>query len=62
MIFLIRHDESKVNRLRSFLSWKDVRKNVKAEKNPGIDEDMLEEGVDKAVKVKKMRVGPQEFD
>ncbi|KAI9304931.1 transcription initiation factor IID, 18kD subunit-domain-containing protein [Cunninghamella echinulata] len=29
IIFLIRHDHAKVNRLRSFLSWKDVRKNTK---------------------------------
>jgi transcription initiation protein SPT3 len=29
LIFLIRHDKSKVSRLKTFLSWKDVRKNVK---------------------------------
>ncbi|TKA50818.1 hypothetical protein B0A49_11404 [Cryomyces minteri] len=29
LIFLIRHDKAKVSRLRTFLSWKDVRKNVK---------------------------------
>ncbi|KAF9896193.1 Transcription initiation protein spt3 [Lobosporangium transversale] len=29
LIFLIRHDRPKVNRLRTYLSWKDVRKNVK---------------------------------
>ncbi|KAG0251477.1 Transcription initiation protein spt3 [Actinomortierella ambigua] len=29
LIFLIRHDRSKVNRLRTYLSWKEVRKNVK---------------------------------
>lgn len=29
IIFLIRHDKSKVNRLRTYLSWKDLRKNAK---------------------------------
>lgn len=29
LIFVIRHDKAKVNRLRTYLSWKDVRKNAK---------------------------------
>lgn len=29
LIFIIRHDRAKVNRLRTYLSWKDVRKNAK---------------------------------
>ncbi|KAG5513628.1 hypothetical protein PMAC_000666 [Pneumocystis sp. 'macacae'] len=29
LIFLIRHDKPKVNRLKTYLSWKDVRKNAK---------------------------------
>lgn len=29
VIFLIRHDRAKVNRLRTYLSWKDVRKNAR---------------------------------
>lgn len=29
LIFLIRYDRGKVNRLRTYLSWKDVRKNAK---------------------------------
>ncbi|SCW02870.1 LAFE_0F16094g1_1 [Lachancea fermentati] len=29
VIFLIRHDRAKVNRLRTYLSWKDLRKNAK---------------------------------
>lgn len=38
LIFLIRHDQAKVSRLRTFLSWKDVRKNVKdSEENKGDD-------------------------
>lgn len=36
LIFLIRHDRAKVNRLRTYLSWKDVRKNAKdSEGAPG---------------------------
>lgn len=35
MIFLIRHDKQKVERLISFLSWKDVRKNVKDSDDKG---------------------------
>lgn len=29
LIFLVRYDRAKVNRLRTYLSWKDVRKNAK---------------------------------
>ena len=29
LIFLIRTDRAKVNRLKTYLSWKDVRKNAK---------------------------------
>ncbi|PKI83504.1 Spt3p [Malassezia vespertilionis] len=29
LLFLIRYDRAKVNRLRTYLSWKDVRKNAK---------------------------------
>jgi len=35
LIFLIRHDKAKVSRLRTFLSWKDVRKNVKDSDDKG---------------------------
>lgn len=35
MIFLIRHDKAKVNRLRTYLSWKDVRKNAKDQDGGG---------------------------
>jgi len=45
LIFLIRHDRAKVSRLRTFLSWKDVRKSAKesedkagANGNEAIDE------------------------
>lgn len=33
LIFVIRHDKAKVNRLRTYLSWKDVRKNAKDQEN-----------------------------
>lgn len=35
LIFLIRDDRAKVNRLRTYLSWKDVRKNAKDTDGPG---------------------------
>ncbi len=40
LIFLIRHDQAKVSRLRTFLSWKDVRKNVKDSDDKGGDADI----------------------
>ncbi|KAI5463360.1 transcription initiation factor IID, 18kD subunit-domain-containing protein [Mariannaea sp. PMI_226] len=40
LIFLIRHDQAKVSRLRTFLSWKDVRKNVKDSDDKGADADL----------------------
>ena len=42
VIFLIRDDRGKVNRLRTYLSWKDVRKKEKDEK----DDDDLAGDVD----------------
>ncbi|GAM86495.1 hypothetical protein ANO11243_045090 [Dothideomycetidae sp. 11243] len=35
LIFLIRHDRAKVSRLRTFLSWKDVRKSAKDSEDKG---------------------------
>lgn len=35
LIFLIRHDRAKVSRLRTFLSWKDVRKSAKDQDDKG---------------------------
>ncbi|KAI9741422.1 MAG: Transcription initiation protein spt3 [Claussenomyces sp. TS43310] len=40
LIFLIRHDSAKVSRLRTFLSWKDVRKNVKETDDKGGEADI----------------------
>ncbi|ORX48298.1 TFIID-18kDa-domain-containing protein [Hesseltinella vesiculosa] len=38
LIFLIRHDRAKLNRLRLFLSWKDVRKNTKEGSGDSVEE------------------------
>lgn len=40
LIFLIRHDQAKVSRLRTFLSWKDVRKNVRDSDDKGGGDDI----------------------
>lgn len=40
LIFQIREDAAKVSRLRTFLSWKDVRKNVKDSDDKGADADI----------------------
>lgn len=37
IIFLIRHDRAKVNRLRTYLLWKDVRKNAKDQEGGGLE-------------------------
>ncbi|KAJ1992115.1 Transcription initiation protein spt3 [Dimargaris cristalligena] len=43
LIFLIRHDKSKVARLRTYLSWKDIRKNVRDNGAPETGEEMAED-------------------
>ncbi|GAA5862135.1 hypothetical protein JCM8547_007750 [Rhodosporidiobolus lusitaniae] len=64
LIFLVRHDRAKVNRLRSYLSWKDVRKKRVMEPEADEDIDGMEEPVsDKALKVLKTTVRlPWEFN
>ncbi|KAL2889670.1 AP-2 complex subunit sigma [Ceratocystis lukuohia] len=64
VVELIRHDQAKVSRLRTFLSWKDVRKNVKDsdDKGGGDDiggaDDAVAPPVDEAAKKnKKAKVG-----
>lgn len=47
VIFLIRHDKAKVNRLRTYLSWKDVRKNAKDQESGGT-ESLIESTADGA--------------
>ncbi|GMG40281.1 unnamed protein product [Ambrosiozyma monospora] len=46
VIFLIRHDTAKVNRLRTYLSWKDVRKNAREQENGdiGAGNELMDEG------------------
>lgn len=49
LIFLIRHDRGKVNRLRTYLSWKDVRKHAKdsgGDGGGGVEVENLEDGTD----------------
>jgi transcription initiation protein SPT3 len=38
VVFLIRHDRAKVNRLKDYLSWKDLRKNVREDST--LDNDL----------------------
>lgn len=44
LIFLIRYDRAKVNRLKTYLSWKDVRKNAKESEGDGGANAAEEEG------------------
>lgn len=49
LIFLIRHDRAKVNRLRTYLSWKEVRKHAKdtgGDGGGGVEVEVLEDGAD----------------
>ena len=49
LIFLIRHDRAKVNRLRTYLSWKDVRRHAKdsgGDGTAGMEVETLEDGAD----------------
>ncbi|KZV90586.1 TFIID-18kDa-domain-containing protein [Exidia glandulosa HHB12029] len=45
LIFLVRHDKGKVNRLRTYLAWKEVRKQAKDDGGAEVPE--LEDGDDK---------------
>ena len=56
LIFLIRHDRAKVNRLRTYLSWKDVRKKAREDgKDDGQDVEVedLAQGAEGAMKARK---------
>ncbi|KAJ5291958.1 hypothetical protein N7478_001209 [Penicillium angulare] len=57
LIFLIRHDKAKVSRLRTFLSWKDVRKNVKDSDDKGGGDAADFAGADDAAGI---AAGPQD--
>jgi transcription initiation protein SPT3 len=52
LIFLMRHDRAKVNRLRSFLSWKDVRKNAKETGGDQVEEMMEDSATGKSQSLK----------
>ncbi|WVQ85170.1 hypothetical protein IAT38_007335 [Cryptococcus sp. DSM 104549] len=56
LIFLIRDDRGKVNRLRTYLSWKDVRKKAKDESEKGGEDIDLDVDEDKALKGRKQMV------
>ncbi|KZT42949.1 TFIID-18kDa-domain-containing protein [Sistotremastrum suecicum HHB10207 ss-3] len=59
LIFLIRHDRGKVNRLRTYLSWKDVRKHAKdsgGDGGGGVEVDALEEGEKLTTKAQKITI------
>lgn len=47
-IFLVRHDPFKVRRLKEFLSWKDIRKNVRSNTGENADEFVIGEEEDGA--------------
>ncbi|ORX82195.1 TFIID-18kDa-domain-containing protein [Anaeromyces robustus] len=64
LIFLVRRDPQKVNRLRTYLSWKDIRRNVKDKdgRTNDIAEDIIAEEVsqpnapEKAIRTKKNKI------
>ncbi|TFK82977.1 TFIID-18kDa-domain-containing protein [Polyporus arcularius HHB13444] len=59
LIFLIRHDRAKVNRLRTYLSWKDVRKHAKDSDGGGgggMEVENLEDGADDKLTAKAQKI------
>ncbi|KAJ6615577.1 transcription initiation factor IID, 18kD subunit-domain-containing protein [Mycena sp. CBHHK59/15] len=59
LIFLIRHDRGKVNRLRTYLSWKDVRKHAKdsgGDGGGGVEVETLEDGGDDKLTTKAQKI------
>lgn len=59
LIFLIRHDRAKVNRLRTYLSWKEVRKHAKdsnADGGAGVEVETLEDGPDDKLAAKAQKI------
>ena len=57
LIFLIRHDRAKVNRLRTYLSWKEVRKHAKDSGGDGgaPEVDLPEDAADGTLVVYSLR-------
>ncbi|EKM59866.1 uncharacterized protein PHACADRAFT_88053 [Phanerochaete carnosa HHB-10118-sp] len=59
LIFLIRHDRAKVNRLRTYLSWKDVRKHAKDSGGDGAGAEVdinPEDGTDDKLAAKAQKI------
>jgi len=59
LIFLIRHDRGKVNRLRTYLSWKDVRKHAKdsgGDAGGAVEVENLEDGADDKLTSKAQKI------
>ncbi|TBU23996.1 TFIID-18kDa-domain-containing protein [Dichomitus squalens] len=56
LIFLIRHDRAKVNRLRTYLSWKDVRKHAKDSEGGPAEVEQLEDGADDKLTAKAQKI------
>ncbi|KAI0080835.1 TFIID-18kDa-domain-containing protein [Panus rudis PR-1116 ss-1] len=59
LIFLIRHDRAKVNRLRTYLSWKEVRKHAKDSGGDGggaVEAETLEDGADDKLASKAQKI------
>ncbi|KAG9317703.1 TFIID-18kDa-domain-containing protein [Chiua virens] len=59
LIFLIRHDRGKVNRLRTYLSWKDVRKHAKdsgGDAGGAVEVEALEDGADDKLTAKAQKI------
>ncbi|CCJ29140.1 unnamed protein product [Pneumocystis jirovecii] len=54
LIFLIRHDKPKVNRLKTYLSWKDVRKNAK--EHDGVESSEIVDDSDTKVRIRRSRI------
>ncbi|KAG4305276.1 hypothetical protein PORY_001446, partial [Pneumocystis oryctolagi] len=54
LIFLIRHDKPKVNRLKTYLSWKDVRKNAKEQ--DGVESSEILDDTDTRMRIRKSRI------
>ena len=58
LIFLIRHDRAKVSRLRTFLSWKDVRKSAKDSDDKGGGGDAAVDDFDLTANDPTLGTGP----
>jgi transcription initiation protein SPT3 len=59
LIFLVRHDREKVNRLRTYLSWKDVRKHAKdsgGDAGGAVEVEALEDGADDKLTAKAQKI------